>query len=123
MKTLAGLFIRVLLFPSVSWPKEADQRGQIILLNDSAALLEDSNSRMAEDLTQFANEKEKAVEHKNVPQDEAPVLKEEVIKKQQTDRIKLLRDSAAMLQATYPEIAKGLIKMAEGMIKGEGMDL
>jgi len=56
--------------------------------------------------------KKKALEHKNAPQDEAPVLKEEVIKKQQTDRIKLLRDSAAILQAMYPEMAKGLIKMA-----------
>lgn len=114
-KIMVLFIIGVLLFPSVSWPKEADQRGEIILLNDSAVALGDSNPRMAEALTQFADEKEKALEDKNAGKDDLPLLKEEVIKKQQTDRIKLLRDSAAILQATYPEIAKGLIKMAGPM--------
>jgi len=108
-----ALFIVGLVFcPSVSWPKEADDRGQIILLNDSAVVLEDSNPQMAKDLVQFADEKEKALEVKNTGQDEPAALPAEVVGKQQTDRAKLLRDSAAILQAAYPEIAKGLMKMA-----------
>ena len=113
------LFIVGLVFcPSVSWPKEADDRGQIILLNDSAVVLEDSNPLMARDLTQFADEKEKALEAKNAGQDEPPALPAEVIYKQQTGRVKLLRDVAAIIQPTYPEIAKGLRAMADEMVKG-----
>lgn len=96
----------VVLCSSVSLAKGGDERDQIILLNDSAAALEESNPRLAKDLTQFADEKEKALE-----------VKAEVIKKQQTDRIKLLKDSAAILQQTYPVIAKSLIKMANAMEK------
>lgn len=107
------------LFASVSLAKGGDQRGQIILLNDSAAALDDSNPKMAEELAQFANEKEKELEAKNAGQDELPAPQEEVIKKRQTDRIKLLRDSAAIIQPAYPLIAKGLIKMADEMIKEE----
>lgn len=110
---IIGFVLAVLA--SVSWAKEADHRGEIILLNDSAAALEDSNPRMAEELTKFADEKEKALENKNA--DEPAVSKEEAIKKPQTDRIRLLRDSALLIQPTYPQIAKGLIKMADDMDK------
>jgi len=102
---IMGLLIigsMVVLFSCASWAKEADQREQIILLNDSAVALEDSNPQMAKDLTQFADEQEKVLEDKT-----------REISKQQTSRIKLLRDSAAILRQTYPLIAKGLIKMAD----------
>jgi len=114
---IAG-FIFVLL-ASVSLAKGGDQRGQIILLNDSAAALEDSHPRMAEELVLFANEKEKELADKSAGQDEPPASKEEVIKKPQTDRIKLLRESAAIIQSTYPQIAKGLIKMADEISQEE----
>ena len=111
------LVAMVVLFSSASWAKVPDERGQVILLNDSAAALEESNPRMAKDLTQFADEKENALENNNDGQDAPSAPGEEEVKKQQSARIKLLRNSAAILQQLYPEIAKNLVAMADDMAK------
>ena len=103
--------------PSVSQAKGGDDQDQIILLNDSAAALEDSNPGLSKMLTQFADEKEKEWEdknaNKNAPQVPLPIK----YKTQLQDRIKLLKAAALAIRPTYPLIAKGLDKMAKDMNK------
>ncbi len=102
---------------SLSFAKPGDETSQIILLNDSAAALQESNPELSTGLTKFANEKEKELEDKNTGKQEPVGLKEEEIKKHDEDHIKLLRDSAAVLRQFYPEIAKRLVQMADDMTK------
>ncbi|MBF0504373.1 MAG: hypothetical protein HQL14_04640 [Candidatus Omnitrophica bacterium] len=113
IKGLLAIGAMVALVTTLSWAKGGDARGQIILLNDSAAALEESNPQMARDLAQFADEKEKALEDANVGKDEPQESEARDIQKLKTKRTKLLRDTAQILKPTYPEIAKGLMKMAD----------
>ena len=47
-----------ILNPSASQAKGGDKQDQIILLNDSAAALEDSNPGLSKNLTKFADQKD-----------------------------------------------------------------
>ena len=114
---LAGIFN-----PSVLWAKGGDEQDQTILLNDSAAALEDINPELSKMLTKFADEKEIDWENKNANKNvlTGPVLDKN--SKQCKDQIKLLESAAMAIQPTYPLIAKGLNKMAkdmDGEIKNE----
>jgi hypothetical protein len=98
--------------PGVSQAKGGDDQDQIILLNDSAAALEDSNPGLSKGLTKFADEKEKEWEDKNANKNgpQRPVTGKNIPPLQY--RIKLLRAAALAIAPTYPLIAKGLNKMA-----------
>lgn len=109
----AFLVISIILWdPVVSQAKGGDEQDQIILLNDSAAALEDSDPALSKILTQLADEKEKDWEYKNANKDVLPTpITDKYIKRSQ-DQIKLLKEAAAAIKPTYPLIAQGLIKMA-----------
>jgi len=101
----------------VSQAKAGDDQTQIILLNDSAAALEDSNPGLSKRLTKFADEKEKEWEGKNAHKDALPTPITDQYKKQLQEQIKLLKAAAIAIQSTYPLIAQSLIKMAEDINK------
>jgi nitrate reductase alpha subunit len=99
--------------PGVSQAKGGDDQDQIILLNDSAAALEDSNPGLSKSLTHFADEKEKEWEYKNAHKDTllTPVTDKNI--HQWQEQIKLLKATALAIQPNYPLIAKSLLKMAK----------
>ena len=99
--------------PRVSQAKGGDDQAQIILLNDSAAALEDSNPGLSKSLTQFADEKEKEWEHKNASKDTLPTPITDKNIHQWQEQIKLLKAAALAIQPTYPLISKSLLKMAK----------
>ncbi len=93
----------VLVFnPGVLQAKGGDDQAQIVLLNDSAAALEDSNPGLSISLTKFADEKEKG----------------KIILPLQ-ERIKLLKAAALAIQPTYPLIAESLLKMAKDIHRND----
>ena len=101
--------------PAVVYAKVANDQDQIILLNDSAAALEDSNPELSKRLTQFADEKQKEWEEKNANKTPLPqplIDKTIAILK---EKIKLLRTAADLIKTTYPLIAQNLRKMAREM--------
>ena len=117
------VFFAIAFSPIVSQAKDGDEQDQIILLNDSAAALEDSHLELSKDLTQFANEKQKDWENKNANKDQLPAApitdKDKPIIQGQ---IKILKSAALAIEPAYPVIAKGLNKMAkdmDGEIKNE----
>jgi len=109
---LAVVFVLV-FNPGVSQAKAGDDQIQIILLNDSAAALEDSNPGLSKSLTKFADEKEKEWEYKNANKGAPPTPVTDKNSKQLQERIKLLKAAALAIQSIYPLIAQGLIKMAK----------
>lgn len=112
LKVLFAILI-VLLNPLMSHAKGGDDQTRIILLNDSAAALEDSNPELSKDLTKLADEKEKEWEDKNANKDVLPTPVTDKYIKHVQEQIKLLKESAAAIKPTYPLIAQALIKMAK----------
>lgn len=103
--------------PCVSQAKADDGQNEIILLNDSAAALEDSSPDLSRKLTELADEKEKEWEYRSANKDAlpAPVTDKDIPRLQ--DQIKLLKASVVLIQPTYPLIAQGLDKMARDINK------
>ncbi len=113
-----GLFvigINVFL-SSLSFADKGPEKEKIKLLNDSAAVLLQSNPKLSDGLTKFANE-EAAEKEEHEGKKELEGAKEEEMEKHHVDRIQLLKDSAAALQASHPEMAESLTKMADHMAK------
>ena len=103
------------MLPGMSQAKGGDEQDQIILLNDSAAALEDSNPGISKSLTQFADEKQKDWEPKNANKNVLPdPVTDKTIANMQ-ERIALLRKAAGLIEPAYPIIAKSLNKMAKDM--------
>ena len=109
---LMAVVFALVFNPGISQAKGGDDQNQIILLNDSAAALEDSNPGLSKSLTKFADEKEKEWEDKNANKKgpQRPITDKNIPQWQY--RIKLLKAAALALQPTYPLIAQGLNKMA-----------
>lgn len=110
-----GFLVLVIVFAIVFYPcllqaKANDEQNQIILLNDSAAALEDSNPGLSKSLTQLADEKEKEWKHKD--SENRPPWQEQS---------KLLKAAALAIGPTYPLIAQGLNKMAKEMDAAMGI--
>jgi hypothetical protein len=103
----------VVFLPVTSHAKGDDDQAQIILLNDSAAALEDSDPQLSKSLTQFADEKEKEWESKNANKEVLPTPVTDKYIKQAEERIKLLKAAAHAIKPTYPLIAQSLFKMAK----------
>jgi hypothetical protein len=112
------IVVGVVVFnPGASQAKGDDDQDQVILLNDSAAALEDSNPDLSKSLTRFADEKEKEWEYKNANKDAPPIPVTNKDIPQLQEQIKLLRSAALFIQPTYPLIAQSLRKWANGMNK------
>jgi len=110
---LACIIGLIVFLPVLSLAKVSEDQDQIILLNDAAAALEDSQPGLSKSLTQIADEKEKAWEDKNANKPVLPaVITDKTIKESQ-DETKLLKAAAKAIQLEYPLIAKGLDKMAK----------
>ena len=110
------IFMGVIAFnPCASEAKTDDEQNQIILLNDSAAALEESDPRLSKGLSQFADEKEKEWEAKQANKDAlpAPVTDKELSVLR--GRIQLLKEAAIAVKPSYPLIAKNLYKMAKDL--------
>lgn len=101
--------------PGVSQAKDGDAQDQIILLNDSAAALEDTNPGISKSLTKFAEEKEKEWEAQNANKAQLPAPVTDKNLPQLKEQIKLLKAAAVAIRPTYPLIAKSLDKMAKDM--------
>ena len=113
---MAVVFVLMFNF-GVSQAKGGDEQDQIILLNDSAAALEDTNPGFSKMLTKFADEKEKDWEDKNANKNAPSSPITDKNSKQLQERIKLLKAAAIALRPTYPLIAKGLDQMVKDLNK------
>ena len=112
-KILTIIFSIFILFPVNVNAKASNDQAQIILLNDSASALEDTNLDLSKRLTQLADEKEKQWEYLN--ENKAIVVSDNTPKDKAKlqDQLNLLNDSAKAVEGTYPLLAKALIKMAQ----------
>jgi hypothetical protein len=99
----------------VSQAKTDDDQTRIILLNDSAAALEDSNPGLSKSLTEFADEKEKEWEYKSANKNALPTPVTDKEIPQIKYQIKLLKEAAVAIKPSYPLIAKSLFKMAHDL--------
>lgn len=82
---------------------------KVKLLQDSAAALAQSNPALSKGLTDYANAELKEKQEKKEGEGKA----EEQMEATRAAHIKLLRDAAAALQATHPDLAADLTKMAD----------
>jgi len=98
--------------------KGGEEQDQIILLNDSASALEDSNPVLSKSLAQFADEKEKEWEDNKANNAASPSPLTDKDIPQAQARIKLLKAAALAVGPTYPLITQGLVKMANDMLMG-----
>lgn len=111
------VFFAVAINPGTSRAKGGDEQDQIILLNDSASALEDTDPGLSKSLTQFADEKEKEWEKQNGNKDALPIPITDKVKVQIQERIKLLKEASVAIKPVYPLIAKSLDKMVKDMSK------
>ena len=107
-----GILIMIIAFsPVKSEAKSSNGQNQIILLNDSAAALEDSDPGLSKTLSSFADEKEKEWEESNANKDAAPkAITDKDIPKLR-EQIRILKEASVAIQPMYPLIAEGLKKM------------
>ena len=116
LKTMmTGLVVTgaVVLLSSISFGAEGKGQVKIKNLNDAAVVLQQSNPGLAAGLTKFANQEAVEKEEKNEEKKEPEGTKEEGMKKGHVEHIKLLRDSAAALKQSHPELALSLSEMAD----------
>jgi hypothetical protein len=112
-KRVSFVFLLVLLNSGAAQAKDSGDQDQIILLNDSAAALEDSDPGLSRELTRLADEQERVWEDKNANKPQLPIPVTDGRIKQLQDEIKLLKAAARAIQPNYPVIAQGLRKMAK----------
>jgi len=114
-KVTATFFLGFLIAVSPSWAlaKGGDEQNEIVLLNDSAAAVEDSDPPLSKALTQFANEMEVDWEKKNADSSYVGPAVDKVTLQKQID---LLRKTVVEV-GPYPLIIQGLEKM-QGSLYG-----
>ncbi|MBF0479993.1 MAG: hypothetical protein HQL26_10965 [Candidatus Omnitrophica bacterium] len=130
----AGL---VVLLSSVSFADEGMGKDKVKLLNESALALQQSNPDLSAALTKYATEEANEVKdekgekeekgekieeksEKNELKTEIKELEGKAEQEKMTEReahIKLLKDSAAALSKSNPELAERLTKMADKSAK------
>jgi hypothetical protein len=103
----------IVLLSSASFADEAQDQAKIRMLNDAAVALVKSNPDLAQRLTKFALQEATEKVDKNEVKKEPEGIKEEGMKKERVEHIKLLRDSAATLKQSQPELALSLLQMAD----------
>jgi len=112
-RLMSILIIGVLVLnPMSSEAKGGDEQDQIILLNDSASALEDSDPELSKGLTRLADEKEKAWEDANANKPQLPTPITDKNLPQFQEQIRILKAAALAMKPNYPLIAKGLNKIA-----------
>ncbi len=114
---VAGLMVSlpavVLADPALHTAREA---AFVKLLRDSAGALQASHSDLAVGLTQLADEEAKELPAGKTGMEHKPEVAEKVeaaMQARHEAHAKLLRDSAAALQASRPELSAELIKAAD----------
>ena len=113
MITLVVVFLALNSISSLA--KGDDDQAQIILLNDSAAALEDAHPELSKELSQFADQKENEWEKKNANKEMLPEPVTDKTKLMIENHINLLKEAALAIKPTYPVIAKSLSQMARKM--------
>ena len=106
------IFFVLLLSSGAGLAKGGLAQDQIILLNDSASALEDSNPELSKDLTALAQVKQKEWEDANAGKPQLPIPLTDKYKLILKERVRLLNAAASAITPTYPLIAKSLGKMA-----------
>ena len=112
---MVGLVVTgaVALLSSISFAEGGKEQVKIKILNDAAMALQQSNPELAAGLIKFANQEATEKEAKNTGKKELEGGKEEGMNKGYAKYIKLLRDSAAALKQSRPELALTLMQMAD----------
>ena len=100
----------VCFIPGLTQAK-GDGQNLIVLLNDAASALEDTDPALSKSVTQFADEKQKEWEAQNAGKGQPKQLEGVHLK----ERLDLLKKAALGLEATYPLIARGLDQMAQDL--------
>ncbi|MBF0511752.1 MAG: hypothetical protein HQL13_05410 [Candidatus Omnitrophica bacterium] len=106
-------------FPGVSWAKDLKSQEQIILLNDAAAALEDSDPEISQTLSQWAQELDNKWQDPKSNKDVESIFMDPNKDRLKT-RIQLLKTAAKKIENTYPLIAKSLNQMEENLRKAFG---
>jgi len=118
MKSLRNAFVIFLAvvsvgsFAGVSFAHEEHHEAFVKLLNDSAAALQSSHPDLAAGLTKFSNEEANEKEEKGEKK-ELEGKEEDEMHEHRAAHLKLLRDSAAALKASHPDLAADLTKKAD----------
>ncbi len=132
MKSLKSLFAVVTVCGAVallsgvssaemgSGAGKAHHQAQVKLLQDSAAALQTSNPDLAKKLSAWATDEMNEKEEKGHEEMEGKAEKKS--DEEHQARLKLLKDSAAALQASHPDLAKDLTKKANKMEKAVKKD-
>ena len=116
LKSMAvGLFVVGLIafLATASFAKDKYPEAFIKTLNDSAVALQKSNPDLAKGLTEFAKEEESEKLEKEEKNEAKEMNEPEAMKGRKEAHIKLLKDSAAALQKSHPDLAKELTKHAD----------
>jgi len=109
------VIVCMVFFSSMSWAKEATDQDRIILINDAASALEESDPALSKKLARFADDREKEWDYNNAHKD-AP-LPTITDKKILAGELKLLNAAAVDMQPAYPLIAQGLGQMIKERVK------
>ena len=116
MKLLKGMVLGlfaagfVLLLSSVSFAEEKNPEAFVKLLKDSAAALQQSNLVLSDSLTKFATEEAKEKMEKEEKNETKEMKEPEGTKGHKAEHIKLLKDAAAALQVSRPDLTAELTK-------------
>ncbi len=101
----------IVLSPCISYSKETDEQGQIILLNDSASAVEESDPALSKELSHLADKLEKDWEYRNANKNVPPAPVPDKHSKEFQDQINALKAASKDIADAYPLIAKGLDQM------------
>ena len=107
----------------ISFAKEGhhkeDAAAFVKLLNDSASALQASNPALATGLAEWAKKETKEIQQKKSRKEKKELegKNEEAMKVRREAHLKLLRDSAAALQQSHPDLAAKLSGKAEQKAK------
>ena len=104
----------LVIFSSVSSAEEVDYESQIKLFESAAVALHQYHPRVSSELAQYASDQASWRDETKVDKNEAEDEKAEMLTKEKKKaHIKLLRDAAALLQHSNPELSKALIGLAD----------
>jgi hypothetical protein len=92
--------------------RQARHEARIKVLQDSAAALQQSDPILSTDLIKFANDEISEKQEKEEKNEVKEMKEPESMPGYREAHIKLLKDSAAALQQSHPDLAKSLEEMA-----------
>ncbi len=116
-----GMLVAV---PAVSFAEQAQHKAHeaafVKLLRDSAGALQTSRPELAAGLTQFVDDEAKELQtgdERKTPKTEVEGKAEQEMQGRHAAHVKLLKDSAAALHASRPELSVDLTKAADRTAK------